>query len=295
MTLAIASTPAPLTQPSPRSGAGDAATSPGASTGLPPTEAAAGAVAPDAVTPATPTTRNEAASTAGRDAADRPLRPDDTAELSDREREKVRKLEDRDKDVRAHEQAHVAAAGPLYRGGPTYSYQRGPDGKRYAVGGSVQIDTSEGRTPEETIAKAQQIRRAALAPAEPSSTDRRIAAKASRMESEARRELSEERSREAKPASADVAEPSASPGATASADASTRAADEGASRPGVTVRSVSPARNEAPDATAASERETPSAAANDGAATLRVRPSEVLATPPSEALAEERRPINLYA
>ena len=44
------------------------------------------------------------------------------------------------------------------------NYQIGPDGKPYAVGGSVQIDTSEGATPEETFDKAAQIEAAAMAP-----------------------------------------------------------------------------------------------------------------------------------
>lgn len=113
--------------------------------------------------------------------------------LSEADQREVEKLQARDQEVRTHEQAHVAAAGSLYRGGPTYSYRTGPDGNRYAVGGSVQIDTSEGSTPEETISKAQQIRRAALAPAEPSSTDQSVAAKASRMEATARAELAAER------------------------------------------------------------------------------------------------------
>lgn len=109
--------------------------------------------------------------------------------LDDAEQRQVEELKARDQEVRTHEQAHVAAAGPLYRGGPNYTYRTGPDGNRYAVGGNVQIDTSEGATPEETITKAQQIRRAALAPQEPSSTDRSVAAKASRMEAQARAEL----------------------------------------------------------------------------------------------------------
>ncbi len=137
-----------------------------------------------------------------RDANDRSAeRRDDTSApkdrngdpLSEADQREVEKLRARDQEVRTHEQAHVAAAGGLYRGGPTYSYRTGPDGNRYAVGGSVQIDTSEASTPEETITKAQQIRRAALAPAEPSSTDQAVAAKASRMESEARAELAAQR------------------------------------------------------------------------------------------------------
>lgn len=112
--------------------------------------------------------------------------------LDEADQREVEKLRARDQEVRVHEQAHVAAAGSLYRGGPTYSYRTGPDGNRYAVGGSVQIDTSEASTPEETITKAQQIRRSALAPKDPSSTDRAVAAKASRMEANARAELAEQ-------------------------------------------------------------------------------------------------------
>lgn len=114
------------------------------------------------------------------------------AELSEAERRKLEELRETDARVRRHEEAHRAAAGGLYRGGPNYTYETGPDGKRYAVAGSVQIDTSPGRTPEETVQKAEAIRRAALAPIDPSGTDRAIAAKASRMEEAARRALARE-------------------------------------------------------------------------------------------------------
>jgi len=126
-------------------------------------------------------------------------------ELSDEERREVERLQQRDREVRQHEEAHVAAAGSLHRGGPHYDYITGPDGQRYAVGGRVEIDTSEGRTPEETLTKAQQMRRAALAPADPSSTDRAVAAKAMEMESRARIELAEQRAAEMKGASGDDA------------------------------------------------------------------------------------------
>ena len=69
------------------------------------------------------------------------------------------------------EQAHLSVGADLIRGGPSYSYQTGPDGKRYAVAGEVQIDTSEARQPEDTIPRAQHIRATALAPADPSSQD----------------------------------------------------------------------------------------------------------------------------
>ena len=114
-------------------------------------------------------------------------------QLTEEEKKEVERLEERDREVRTHEQAHVAAGGQHVRGGIKYEYQTGPNGRRYAVGGEVSIDTSPKDTPEKTIQKAQQIRRAALAPAEPSGADRSAAAAAARMEAEARQELVEER------------------------------------------------------------------------------------------------------
>ena len=118
-------------------------------------------------------------------------------ELSPEEEKQVRELKQRDAEVRRHEQAHKAAAGSHASGGPTYEYQTGPDGKQYAVGGEVQIDTSPVQgNPQATIAKMQQIRRAALAPAEPSGQDRAVAAQAQAAEREARQELREEQQAE---------------------------------------------------------------------------------------------------
>ncbi len=98
-------------------------------------------------------------------------------ELSEQEKRQVEKLKARDREVRAHEQAHARVGGP-YAGAPSYTFQQGPDGKRYAVGGEVSIDTSAESTPEETARKMEVVIRAALAPAEPSSQDRRVAADA---------------------------------------------------------------------------------------------------------------------
>lgn len=115
-------------------------------------------------------------------------------ELTDEEKQQIEKLKQRDAEVRRHEQAHKAAAGGHAAGGPTFDYQTGPDGKQYAVGGEVQIDTSAvPNNPQATIAKMQQIRRAASAPAEPSSQDRKVAAQAAQAEQQARRELAEQR------------------------------------------------------------------------------------------------------
>jgi hypothetical protein len=111
-------------------------------------------------------------------------------QLSPEEKDQVRKLQQRDAEVRAHEAAHAGAAGGL-AGGASYSYQTGPDGRSYAVGGEVSIDVSAGSTPEETISKAQTVRAAAMAPADPSGQDMAVAAQASRMEAQARREISQ--------------------------------------------------------------------------------------------------------
>lgn len=125
-----------------------------------------------------------------------PRRPQgaDGQPLDEAELREVQQLKRRDREVRAHEMAHVAAGGQYVTGGPTYSYQAGPDGRRYAVGGELGISTSPERTPEATIQKAQTIRRAALAPAEPSGQDRAVAAQASKMEQASRAEI---RTREA--------------------------------------------------------------------------------------------------
>lgn len=101
----------------------------------------------------------------------------------------IDQLQRRDQEVRTHEAAHLAAAGPYAQGGPSYTYQVGPDGRLYAVGGGVNVDTSPGATPEETIRKARQLRAAALAPGDPSSQDYAVAAAAATMEQQAQADI----------------------------------------------------------------------------------------------------------
>lgn len=113
-------------------------------------------------------------------------------DLTDEDLLEVALLAQRDAEVRAHEMAHIAAGGPYVTGGASYSYQTGPDGRRYAIGGEVGIDTSmDSEDPAENIAKARIIARAALAPAEPSGQDLQVAAAARAMEINAQRELTE--------------------------------------------------------------------------------------------------------
>lgn len=109
------------------------------------------------------------------------------------EQARLRELQARDAEVRAHEAAHMGAAGGIAVSGARYSYTTGPDGQQYATGGEVSIDTSEAATPEETVEKARKIQAAALAPANPSSTDLRVAAQAASMAMQASAEMAEEK------------------------------------------------------------------------------------------------------
>ena len=115
-------------------------------------------------------------------------------ELTDEEKRRVEELKRTDREVRAHEQAHLAAGGHYVKGGASFEYETGPDGRRYAVGGEVSIDTTPVRgDPQATIRKMQVVRKAALAPAQPSPQDRSVAAKAGTVEAQARQELAQQR------------------------------------------------------------------------------------------------------
>lgn len=120
-----------------------------------------------------------------------------TGQMSAEAQQQLAQLKEIDRKVRAHEQAHIAVGGDLIRGGVSYKYQIGPDNQRYAVGGDVLIDDSPASSPEKTISKAEQIRAAALAPADPSAQDESVAAQASSMAAEARIELSLQQRQEA--------------------------------------------------------------------------------------------------
>jgi len=105
----------------------------------------------------------------------------------------VRDMKERDAEVRQHEQAH-ARVGGRYAGAPQYQHETGPDGRRYAVSGSVAIDVSPvAGDPEETIRKMDIVKRAALAPADPSAQDRAVAARAQQEKLTAQRELQQQK------------------------------------------------------------------------------------------------------
>lgn len=112
-------------------------------------------------------------------------------QLSTGQEQQVARLQRIDQHVRAHEAAHMAAGGAL-AGAATYSYVYGPDGKQYAVGGEVGIDTSAERKPADNIAKGEHIVRAAMAPADPSPQDYRVAATGERLAAKGRQDLAAE-------------------------------------------------------------------------------------------------------
>lgn len=113
---------------------------------------------------------------------------------------KVNELKERDREVRQHEAAHLSAAGAYARSGPQYSYQTGPDGRQYAIGGEVEMDTGRESDPRRTITKAQTVRGAAMAPANPSAQDFAVASQMTQMEMDARKELQQAQKKEAEQA-----------------------------------------------------------------------------------------------
>jgi hypothetical protein len=113
-------------------------------------------------------------------------------ELTDEQKRVVAKLKQREAEVLAHEQAHKAAGGG-FAGSPNYTTTQGPDGRRYITGGEVSIDISPEDNPEDTIRKMEQIKRAALAPTDPSSQDRAVAMQAEAQKVQAEADRNEQR------------------------------------------------------------------------------------------------------
>lgn len=122
---------------------------------------------------------------------------DNPLQLSEEDQAVVEELKARDREVRAHEAAH-AATGGAYAGSPSYEFERGPDGRQYAVGGQVSIDSSPvSGDPKATIQKMETVKRAALAPAKPSGQDLAVARSAEAAAQAASAELAKQRADEA--------------------------------------------------------------------------------------------------
>jgi len=115
---------------------------------------------------------------------------ENNSQLSQAELQLVEELKKIDTEVRRHEMAHIAAGGQFITSGANFTYKQGPDGKNYVIGGEVGIDTSPvPGDPEATIRKMRQIKNAALAPANPSAQDLKVASKAASESSQALSDL----------------------------------------------------------------------------------------------------------
>lgn len=132
-------------------------------------------------------------------------------QFTEEEKRLIAELKQRDAAVRAHEQAHMAAGAGVVTSGPSYIFERGPDGILYAVGGEVSIDASKGRTPAETVRKMDRVITAALAPADPSSQDQSVAAQAAANQAQARIELAADNAQQMQESNTSVTPVAASP------------------------------------------------------------------------------------
>ena len=73
-------------------------------------------------------------------------------------------------------------------GGASYQYEIAPDGQTYETSGQSRIDMSPvAGNPQATVAKMQQVKRAAMAPLNPSGADRVVASQADQLENQARK------------------------------------------------------------------------------------------------------------
>lgn len=118
------------------------------------------------------------------------LKAKQEGDLTAEEKKQLEKYKAADREVRAHEQAHLSAAGNLAVSGASFQFATGPDGACYAMSGEVNIDTSPiPNNPAAMPQKAQQIESAAMAPAQPSPQDRSVAAQAASMAAKARHEM----------------------------------------------------------------------------------------------------------
>jgi hypothetical protein len=100
----------------------------------------------------------------------------------------IAKLKQTEREVITHEAAHMAVGGQ-FAGSASYTYTTGPDGRRYITGGEVPISTPATDDPEEALRNAEQVMRAAMAPANPSGQDIAVAAGAAQMAAQARMQI----------------------------------------------------------------------------------------------------------
>jgi hypothetical protein len=86
------------------------------------------------------------------------------------------KFEATDARTHTHEQTHASS---VHASTPDYTYQQGPDGKLYALGGSVRMDTSVPKDEAAAAAKMENLSQASTAPHDLSAADAQISRTAS--------------------------------------------------------------------------------------------------------------------
>ena len=120
----------------------------------------------------------------------------DPRQLTEADLARIRQLTLTDTQTRLNEEAHVRVGGQ-YASSPAYDFETGPDNRQYAVSGEVTFNSTPiAGNPEATIRKLAVVKRAALAPAEPSPKDRAVATKATQGITQAQAQLRTDQLRE---------------------------------------------------------------------------------------------------
>lgn len=89
----------------------------------------------------------------------------------------IKRMKSWEDHVVAHERMHMLAGGGAV-GAPSYVYKMGPDGKMYITGGEVTLYVPKAATLEGSEVALQNLKKAALAPSDPSPKDMAAAAMA---------------------------------------------------------------------------------------------------------------------
>lgn len=112
-------------------------------------------------------------------------------ELTHDDHEMLTRRQNRDVQVRSHEHTHPVTTGRHASGSISYSYQIAPDGRPYAVGGHLNVDTSANRPRKKQSRRCRQSWPQHLHRWIPSPQDRQVAGRASATLAKARVEMAE--------------------------------------------------------------------------------------------------------
>jgi hypothetical protein len=102
-------------------------------------------------------------------------------ELTPQDEAVIRNLKRLERDLMTREMEQSQAGGGV-SGTARHLVETGPDGERYVTDGETSPSLVHGGTPEQQLARARAVRRAALAPSTPSTRDLAVASEARRLE-----------------------------------------------------------------------------------------------------------------